>query len=414
MKRTFVFAVLLIAAGMALATVELTSARLYKKQGEWLKSLQNYDEELRKRPESLDAYFERGELLKDIAADPAKADLVQQIAGDNPNPQLELYDRMLTDFREAQTARSAKDEGTAKKLKKKIEVILQDLWARFYFQAVQNDSSYTRATAVGAETPDPRTFLQAALENLDMAIRMVPAKWNAYGLKAQICAKLDDRHSAAENWRLAMEKIEASGAAKDDPQAYRQAIEVIRANLLEQYYAMDRYDDAIRLADDILRVEPENADAVQFRAFSLARKASDTTLTVEQRSTMKNQAIAALRLARVARPDEPVILYYIGQFHLQLADTAQAVQAFQDYLKIDDADREVRFALGVIYLEGGTFIDTPKARDEFAHLVAADSTDRASWINYGISLIRLGDNVKGKQAIEKGKACAASRERIAP
>jgi tetratricopeptide (TPR) repeat protein len=253
------------------------------------------------------------------------------------------------------------------------------------------------------ETSDPRTFLQAAIENLDMAIRLQPAKWNAYGLKAQICGKLDDRRASAENWRLALEKIEASNVAKDDPQAYRQAIEVIRANLLEQYYGMDQYDDAIRLADEILRVEPENTDAVQFKAFSLARKASDTTLTEEQRNAMKTQAITALESARTSRPDEPVILYYIGQFHLQLADTAQAIQAFQDYLKLDDADREVRFALGVIYLEGGSFANTTKARDEFAHLVAMDSTDAASWINYGIALIRLGDNVKGRQAIEKGK-----------
>lgn len=404
MKRTWVVAVLLISAGMALATVELTSARLYKKQGEWLKSLQNYDEELRKRPESLDAYFERGELLKDIAADPSKAGLARQIAGETPNPQFDLYERMLADFREAQTARTPKDESIVKKLTKKIEAILQDRWAYFYFQAVQHDSSYARAAAGGEGTSDPRTFLHAALENLDMAIKMQPGKWNAYGLKAQICAKLEDRRSAAENWRLAMEKIEASDMAQDDPQAYRQALDVIRANLLEQYYSMDQFDDAIGLAEEILRAEPENVDAIQFKAFSLARKASDTTLTEEQRNAMKNQAISALQSARTARPDEPVILYYIGQFHLQLGDTAKAVQAFEDYLKIDEVDREVRFALGVIYLEGGTFASNNKARDEFARLVEMDSTDGASWLNYGIALIRIGDNVKGREAIEKGKA----------
>jgi len=405
MKRTWVVAVLLISAGMALAAAtELTSARLYRKQGEWLKSLQFYDEALRKDTTLLEAYFERGELLKDIAADPSKAGLAKQIAGEKPNPQFELYERMLADFREAQTARTPKDESIVKKLTKKIEAILQDRWAYFYFQAVQNDSSYTRAAAAGVETSDPRTFLHAALENLDMAVKMQPGKWNAYGLKAQICGKMEDRRSAAENWRLAMEKIVASDMARDDPQAYRQALDVIRANLLEQYYGMDQYDDAIGLAEEILHAEPENVDAIQFKAFSLARKASDTTLTEEQRNAMKNQAISALQSARTARPDEPVILYYIGQFHLQLGDTAQAVQAFDDYLKIDERDREVRFALGVIYLEGGTFANNNKARDEFARLVEMDSTDGASWINYGITLIRNGDNVKGKGAIEKGKA----------
>jgi hypothetical protein len=56
MKRAFVAVVLLIAAGVVLAAaMELTSARLYKKQGEWLKSLQFYDEALRKDPSLLEA-----------------------------------------------------------------------------------------------------------------------------------------------------------------------------------------------------------------------------------------------------------------------------------------------------------------------------------------------------------------------
>jgi tetratricopeptide (TPR) repeat protein len=330
--------------------------------------------------------------------------VAKQIAGDKPNPQFELYDRMLADFREAQTARTPKDESTVKKLKKKIEAILQDRWMHFYSQAVQNDSTYTHAVTEKIETPDPRMYLQTAIENLDMAIKMQPGKWNAYGLKAQVYGKLNERPASAENWQLALSKIDSSGMATSEPEDYRKAVDVIRANLLEQYYSMDQYDETVHLADKILQVEPDNVDAVQFKAFSLARKASDTTLTGDQRKVLKNQAIAALEAARAARPDEPVIIYYIGQFHLQLGDTAQAIQAFQDFLKVDSTDREVRFALGVIYLEGGTFANQAKARDEFYTLVASDSTDAASWVNYGITLIRMGKNLEGKEAIERGKA----------
>lgn len=402
MKRTFVIAFWLLVAGTVLAaSMELTSARLYKKQGEWAKALQFYGDAIRKEPGLLEAYFERGELLKDIASNPAHAALAVEIAADKSNPQNELLDRMLSDFREAQTARVPGDDGTIKKLKKKIEAILQEQWTRFYFLAVQSDSAYSKAKEENAA--DPNIHLQEALKNLYMAIKMQPEKWNAYGLKAQLYGRLNDLARSAENWHLALEKIDATDMSKKEPDDYRQAIDAIRGNLLEKYYTLERYDDAIRLADAVLVKEPENVDAIQFKAFSIARKANDTTLTTDQRTQMKSDAIAALNAARRARPDEPIILYYIGQFHLQLTDTAQAMQAFEDYLKIDSTDREVRFALGVIYLEGGTFAKNDKALDQFRQLIEMDSTDGASWTNYGITLIRKGENIKGKEAIGKGK-----------
>jgi cytochrome c-type biogenesis protein CcmH/NrfG len=403
MKRTFFIVVWLVAAGVVLAaSMELTSARLYKKQGEWAKSLQFYDDAIRKEPGLLEAYFERGEMLKEIASNPEHAALAAAVVTDKANPQGELYDRMLSDFRDAQTARNPGDDGTIKKLKKKIEQILQEQWAHFYFLAVQSDSAYSKAKEENSTDTD--SYLQTAQKQLEMAIKLLPEKWNAYGLLAQIYGRMNDPGKSAENWRLAKEKIEASDMTKKDHENYLKAIEAIHANLLEKYYTLERYDDAILLADGILSGAPGNVDAIQFKAFSIAHKANDTTLTEDQRRQMKNDAITALNAARKEQPNEPVILYYIGQFHLQLADTAEALQAFEDYVKLDSTDREVRFALGVIYLEGGTFADNNRALDEFRQLVEKDSTDSASWINYGIALIRKGDNIKGKSAIEKGKS----------
>lgn len=405
MKRTFVFAILLIAAGLAYAaTMELTSARLYKKQGEWLKSWQFYNDAIKKEPGNLEAYFERGELLKDIVIDKSKSGLAKEIAGDSPKIEAELYKRILADFKEAQVFRKSGDDGVIKKLKKKIDIILEERWFSFYSEAVKEDSLYTKAVENQASDADPKEHLTRALASLDFAIMIDPELWNSYGLKAQIYAKLDNQEASAENWRIAMQKIEASDLAKKKPEDYQQAIDVIRGNLLDLYYSLERHDATIELANSILQKDAKNVDAIQFKAFSLARKASDTTLTVAQRDQMKADAIFALNAAREARPDEPVILYYIGQFHLQLGDTAKAVATFEDYLKVDSTDREVRFALGVIYLEGGSFTNTERARDEFAKLVEIDPNDGSAWINYGIALIRLGDNSKGKEYIEKGKA----------
>jgi Flp pilus assembly protein TadD len=74
------------------------------------------------------------------------------------------------------------------------------------------------------------------------------------------------------------------------------------------------------------------------------------------------------------------------------------------YLKMEPADQDALFIVGVIYLEGGTFVNTEKARDIFKALTEHHPENAAAWTNYGVSLIRLGDNAGGKAAIEKGKA----------
>ncbi|MBK6766852.1 MAG: tetratricopeptide repeat protein [bacterium] len=47
--------------------MELTSAKIYKKQGEFAKALEFYDQAVAKDPSDPEALFERGELLGEIA-----------------------------------------------------------------------------------------------------------------------------------------------------------------------------------------------------------------------------------------------------------------------------------------------------------------------------------------------------------
>jgi hypothetical protein len=56
----------------------------------------------------------------------------------------------------------------------------------------------------------------------------------------------------------------------------------------------------------------------------------------------------------------------------------------------------------VIYLEGGTFTDNKKAKQLFESITVKFPDEGKAWINYGIALIRDGENAKGKIAIEKG------------
>ncbi|MBU0507272.1 tetratricopeptide repeat protein [bacterium] len=403
MKRTFIIAVAVLAmAGMVFAQ-ELASARLYKKQGEWLKSLDFYNQVLEKAPSLLDAYFERGELYYDVLSDSSKVELAQPMAGETENPERVLLERMVADFQQATIEHTPKDKSKIRKFQKAIDRMLQTRWNHHYFIAVLCDSLYDQNVGAGVTDPDPKQHLLKGVEELDLAIVALPAKWNAYGLRAQILGKLTRADESLESWNQALERIRASDMKKEQPDEYEQAVQVIQGKLLQGNYSLNRYRETVELADQILAKDSANIDALQFKAFALAQLGTDESMTQEERNEYKSRAITALEAAKKARPDDPTILYYIGQFNLQLADTAAALAAFNEFLTKEEKDRDVLFALGVIYLEGGTFADTVKARDTFAKLVEHFPDDGAGWTNYGVALIRLREIDKGREAIEKGK-----------
>ncbi len=386
MKRIWIALIVMavVSAGIA-GSVELTSARLYKKQGELLKSLEFYDAELQKNPGNLEALYERGELLGDIASDTSKASLLREIAKDEPNPQRAVYARMLADFEQV---KAGGDDKYVKKVSKKMDEQLTRFWHAAYMAAAKYDSAQA---------------YDSALQVLQTAILLKPEDWHAYGLQAQIFEKMEQPDKAIQAWEDAHKHIDQGNFAKEKPEDYKQAIEVIHARLLEGYYDSGDYRKAIDFADQMIAADPANADAVQYKAFSQAQLASDTSLTEAQRDSMRREAVQALDAAQKSRPDYSPIIYTKGQFCLQLGDTACAMQEFTNYLELEPQDRDALLIVGVIYLEGGSFVNTKKACDTFKALTEYHPEDGAGWINYGIATIRLGDNENGRKYIEKGK-----------
>ncbi len=384
-KLWMVLAVFALASAVLAGSMEMTSARLYKKQGELLKSLQFYNTELEKNPGNPEALFERGELLGEIAIDSGKVKLQAEASQNVTDPQRTLFDAMLADFAKV---RSAADNKDAKKMAKKMDEILNRFWAKYYGAATKSDTlkDYDRALA-----------------QVEMALLFRPLDWHTDALQAQLYEKKEQTDKALETWERAHQHLDASGLAKENPEEYKQASEVMHARLLEGYYSSGKYHKAIEYADQMAKDDPTNSDAVQFKAFSLAQLASDTSYSSKQRDSLRAVAVAALNEAKKARPDYAPIMYTIGQFNIQLGDTAEALKAFEEYLTKEPNDRDARFVVGVIYLEGGSFTNTEKARDTFKTLTETHPDDGPAWINYGIATIRLGDNVNGRKFIEKGK-----------
>ncbi len=414
-------AVMVLAAASAVfaASMEMTSARLYKKQGEFEKSLQYYDAELSKNPGNGEALYERGELLGEIAMSPGRAELAKTLSSGAANPQRNLLERMIADF---DKAKAGADPKTQKKLNKEIGDIISANWNTFYVDAVHEDSAKN---------------YDKAIEQTDMAILLMPNDWRAFGLKAQILDRLNKPMEALKEWETAHRNIRSSNWEKEKPKEYAQAMDIIQSRLLEGYYsegerliglesqatdttglkarsdslnamAADAFQKTIEFADGMLKTAPDNGDATQFKAFALAQLASNSRFTDKQRDSLRAVAVSFLNEARKKRPDYPPIVYTVGQFNLQLGDTAAAIKAFDDYSKMEGVEprdrRDAEFVVGVIYLEGGSFVNTENARDLFKTMTEQDPNDKAAWTNYGVALIRLGDSAGGKAAIDKAKS----------
>ena len=125
MKRTFSFLILFLAcASLAMAGMELTSAKIYRKQGEIVKAMEFYDQAVAKEPDNAEAVFERGELLGIVAMDQAQVGVRKKIAGEIDDPQLAVLDKMVKDF-DAVRAMAAGGDKKAQKFEKKIKTIAE-------------------------------------------------------------------------------------------------------------------------------------------------------------------------------------------------------------------------------------------------------------------------------------------------
>lgn len=432
MHRTFLATLLtVLTATSTFAGVALTSARIYKKQGEIAKSIQFYDEAVVEEPGNADVLFERGEILGLIAMDDEQVGLRKKLAGDAVDPQRALLERMVTDF---DAVRSMSDDKKAKKLIKKIDTLLQDYWWEFYSKAVATDSAY-RANAQSFENNERTAIadriglkedvkavflsddeaadsifaafqtrvLETGLEAAQTSIMLDPKHWSSRFVFAQLLGfkVKDDQYVKA--WNEALEALENSNLKSEEPENYKTNREYARLQLIQYFYASEDYVNTLAVADKMLADDPGSIEAVQYKAFSLATMANEQSLTESSRDSLKRVALRALDMAKESNPSDENILYYIGQFNLQLKDTAAALQAFDEYLTRSPADRDVLFTQGLIYLEGDKFGDWNKAAEKFGTIKDNDPDDGAAWINYGIALIRLGKNEEGATAVKKGE-----------
>ncbi|MBK6766853.1 MAG: tetratricopeptide repeat protein [bacterium] len=290
---------------------------------------------------------------------------------------------------------------------KKIDQLTQEYWWEFYSQAVAADSVYRAATAAG-DTAAASAAVESGLAPAITAIMLDPKHWSSRFVFAQLRGFKQKDEEFERAWFEALDALEKSSLKKDDPENYTKNLEYGRLQLIQYYYAKQDHVNTLKLADALLGADAGSVEAVQYKAFSLATMASDEQLSEAERDSLKRVALGALTDAKAANEEDENIIYYIGQFNLQLKDTAAALTAFDEFLSKAPDDRDVLFLQGLIYLEGEKFGDLQKAVDKFGAITVAFPDDGAAWTNYGIALVRQGKTDKGSEAMKKGEALSGN------
>lgn len=272
MKRTFIqFALIAAVISVAYAGVAFTSAKIYKKQGDFAKAMEFYDQAAVEESDNLDVFFERGELLGMIAMEPANIGLRKKIAGDAENPQLAVIKMMLSDF---DVLRAKEDDKKAKKHLKDIDKIIEGYWWDFYSIAVDADSIY-RAKAESGNTEGIEKDITKGLAAASVANLLDPNNWSSRFVYAQLKGYQEKDSSFVDAWQNAIMALEGSELKKKEPENFGNNMRYANLQLIQYYYSGEDYLNTLRIADRLLSNEPGLIDAVQYKAYALATLAND-------------------------------------------------------------------------------------------------------------------------------------------
>jgi tetratricopeptide (TPR) repeat protein len=121
---------------------------------------------------------------------------------------------------------------------------------------------------------------------------------------------------------------------------------------------------------------------------------------------MRSDAIEILKEANLVSPDDSAIPFYLGQYYLEDGDTTKSLEWWMKYAEMDKEDYEVLFQIGYIYLEGGTYIDYPKAEEIYQEMVDRHPDQCKGWINLGVAQIKQDKTKIGADNVKKGEECS--------
>lgn len=165
------------------------------------------------------------------------------------------------------------------------------------------------------------------------------------------------------------------------------------ANLGLLYVQMSRLNDAVPEFQEALRIDPTRADAL---TALLAALRNESQIALQNNDAEK--ALSLMMQARTASPNDPEVLYEFGMVALRMSLFPDAVQSFQDVLKIRKDDTKALYALGRAQMGLAKYQD---ARATFEHYVQLNPGDASGHYALALTLASLQQFPKAKAEFEQ-------------
>lgn len=307
MKRYFPVALLILAAvflsstGFQCGSAETTSAKLYMQQKQWQKAEESLVKQVAKNDKDEEAWFLLGQV---------------RLETKNYEGMNEAYTRALgvNDAHKAEIGRNR-----------------LAIWATMYNSGV---SSYNKGR-------DSAGYFDRSLEDFKTAIMMQPDSAGTYYVYALTqFAKKDVAGARASLETALAKKPDFADAARFLGQLhYTAAAEKIEAKDAEG--AKAEYMKATTAFEAAYKAQPENVDNIT------------NLIDVYERSGQTEKAEGLTREAVKRDPKNKLFRYAYGVFLLKKEKFADAIEQFNEALKIDPAYGDAKYNLGVAYLNWG-------------------------------------------------------------
>jgi tetratricopeptide (TPR) repeat protein len=214
--------------------------------------------------------------------------------------------------------------------KGRIDQIREDVWMDLYnSDAVEkfNEADY-----------------ESAIEALELAVVVLPTRWETYNLMAIAYENIDNPEKAAEQYQKA---IDYRKDEKDLNLYY---------NLANVLYRLKRYEEANDYARVVAEETPDDSlrlDAAKISAVALGNLGRS------------GEALAIYNEIIQSSPNDPNPYFDRAILHMELGDTNSAVADLEKVVELDPDDADALKQLGLIYLESVDYIDYRKALDYY-------------------------------------------------
>ncbi len=166
--------------------------------------------------------------------------------------------------------------------------------------------------------------------HFERTIELAPYSETAYISLGDLYVQQGDRERAVEVYKELIDRVDPR-----DSEAVGRLIHL---------YLQDRtFDQAIALLDDIIKVDPQNADAYLLKGRILGEMGHP------------QDAVKALEQVVAIRPEDTAAIYYLGRLYDEQKESDKAIAQFEKIVAMDVDVTEAYLQLGILYSRAKRF-----------------------------------------------------------